>query len=65
MERGVADPELGAPLVVAGDVVDDLNAVMRYVRFESCGGCPDEGAAVGRGIDDAADCEVWTSMFSL
>ena len=48
MERGVGDPELGAPLVVAGNVVDDLNAVVRYVGFESSGWCPDEGAAVGR-----------------
>ena len=57
MERRVGDPELGAPLVVAGDVVDDLNAVVRYVGFESGGGCPDESAAVGGGVDDAADYE--------
>ena len=57
MERRVGDPELGAPLVVAGDVVDDLNAVVCYVGFESGGGCPDESAAVGGGVDDAADYE--------
>jgi len=53
----VRDAELRAVLVVARAVVDDLQAVVRDVGLEACGGRPGEGAAVGDGFVDAGDGE--------
>ena len=55
--RGVGNPELGRVLVGARCVVDELDAVVRYVCLEGGGGRPGEGAAVGGLFDDGEERE--------
>jgi hypothetical protein len=49
---GVADAELGAVLVCAGVVADQLDTVAARVRLEIGGWCPDVGARVLDVLDD-------------
>ena len=42
-------------LVITAAVLDDLEAVVGYIRLEGSGGCPGEGAGVGGALGDAGD----------